>query len=167
VAKISVQRHPPERGLRHSATAPAGGCCCCCCCCLHTLGGVVGALTARPKKVEEPPIPTATLGKPHVPAKYSATGLYWLIVLLVAGFAVSWDVATNRYSDALDSLFAIVLLGLPVIQIIAMVLALLVVLLSRRPGREQRMLHLAWIGARGLIGAVIGVLVMLPLLKAC
>jgi hypothetical protein len=133
---------------------------------LHTLGGVVGALTARPKKLEAAPIPTATVGKPHVEPKYSATGLYWIVVLLVSGFAVTWDIGSKSDPDVVGSLFLVGFV-LPVIQVIAIVIALVVVLLSRRPGREQRMLHLARIGARGLIGAVLGVLVMLPFLKAC
>lgn len=162
---VSIERHPAERGSRGSAVAPAGQCCCCCCCCLHSLGGVIGAVSAFPRK---PPteIPQATIDGASRPRSDSALKHYWITLLLLCAFVVAWNLGIERHPDTMEGVFIIALV-LPAIQLAASVVAALVIGFSKRPGRDQRLRHLGRITLRGLIGAVIGTLMMLPLLTKC
>ncbi len=56
---------------------------------------------------------------------------------------------------------------LPAVQLLASAFAGLFITLSSRPGKEHRLMHLGKITLRSLIGAVIGILLMLPLLAKC
>jgi hypothetical protein len=160
--RIEIERIRPERGPRGAAAAPAGQCCCCCCC-LHSLGGLIGALTATAKPVPAEQVPTATTDKPQLAPKHSATGLYWTIVLIVSGLFVSYNFAVERHPDDGESLL-IIALALPVIQLFASFLVVIVIGFSTRPGRDIRIAHLGRITLRAFLGALIGVVIMLPLL---
>jgi hypothetical protein len=158
----TIQRHVPERGSRGQAIAPAGQCCCCCCCCLHTVGGIIGAATARASAAPISALPPATIDGATRTAKPSATGLYWGMVLLVSIFVAMWNLGVERHPDSAEAVLIIALV-LPGIQLGASMIAAIVIVLSKRPRKDERLRHLGKITFRAFIGAVIGGLVMLPL----
>jgi hypothetical protein len=61
----------------------------------------------------------------------------------------------------------IIALLLPAVQLLASAFTGLFITPSSRPGKDIRLLHLGKITLRSLIGAVIGILLMLPLLAKC
>jgi hypothetical protein len=163
VERVAIERHRPERGARGAAVAPAGQCCCCCCCCLHSLGGVIGAATARSKAVREE-VPAAAIGGATREPKPSASRLYWMIVLFVSAFVAVWNLGIERHPDQMDAVFIIVLV-LPAIQLASSIIAAIVIAVSKRPAKGERLRHLASITLRAFIGALLGTLAMLPMFK--
>ncbi len=161
--RVSIERHRPERGSRDAAVAPAGQCCCCCCCCLHSLGGAIGAVTARTQPPKDTPLPTAAIDGATYEPKYSAAGLYWTVVFAICAFAAAWNLGIERHPDNAEALLIIALL-LPFVQLSASLVTALIIAFSRRPGKDVRFRHLGRITARAFLGAMIGLVVMLPLL---
>ena len=166
MGQVSIQRHPAERGARGSAVAPAGQCCCCCCCCLHSIGGLVGAVSAFPAKLPAEVIPPASIDGSPRPASYSASKHYWVTVLLMCAFVVGWNLAVERHPSNEEAILIIALV-FPAIQLAASVVAAIVLGFSKRPGRDQRLRHLGKITLRAFLGGMIGVVLMLPLLSKC
>lgn len=160
---ISMQRVPAERDAVSGVTAAAGGCCCCCCCCLHTLGGVIGAATARAPKPPEDALqqPIAIVGANTAEPRYGIGKLYWLtlLILCVTG-APMVLVQAGAKADAVE-LFWFYALLLPFIQLATSLVVLgIEFLVTRRPGRDERLRHLGSITLRAFIGGLIGVGVM-------
>ena len=161
VSGITIERLPPEREARIAVAAPAGSCCCCCCC-LHSVGGLLGAVTAKRPPVPTMEPPTAVIGTDKVEPRYTVSREYWLSLLFIccvvspAFSLVAWDIQSK------DTWFVLAML-MPAMQLVASVAALCLSQISKRPGREERLRHLGTITLRAFIGAVIGFLVMLPM----
>ncbi|HET7503579.1 MAG TPA: hypothetical protein VFK02_21300 [Kofleriaceae bacterium] len=164
---ITIERKAPERGGRGIEAAPAGQCCCCCCCCLHTVGGVIGALSARSRPAAPPAIPPSTIGGPTREPRHSATGLYWAMTALVSGLVSVYFFGVEHASTNSTEVALLIAICFPGVQLAASVVAALVIAGSRRGGKEVRLAHLGRITLRGFLGAVIGGLLMLPLLGKC
>jgi hypothetical protein len=162
---IIIQRKPPERDLVGMTAAPAGDCCCCCCCCcLHSVGGMIGALTAAPKKVEPESLPISSTERGTLEPKTSAGGLYWPLVAIMCGLMIAYVAAADHDSVGLGEALFLVALGLPFAQLAASLVAALAIAGSKRVGKEARMGHLGRITLRAFVGAVIGLVLMLPFL---
>jgi|HubBroStandDraft_6_1064221.scaffolds.fasta_scaffold2084149_1 hypothetical protein len=164
--RVSIERHRPERGNRDVAVAPAGQCCCCCCCCLHSVGGIIGAATARSRPLQDPELPAAGIDGATREPKNSVAPLYWTLVLVLCGIAVGWNVGIERHPRTDESIL-IIALALPAVQLAAAATAAMILAFSRRPGKEERVRHLGRIAVRGFVGALIGAAVMVPLLAMC
>jgi hypothetical protein len=152
---VRVIRHRPERGLAMLAPLACG--CCCCCCCLHAVGGIVGSVVASssgPGKKDRP----MTLG--HV----NGGRTYWLSLVVTLAAWIAYCVlggVSGSGSDRLGWGLGGILLALPVMQIPAGVLALL--LCAREPDREERSAARQRVGRimlGGIAGAVAGTLLM-------
>ncbi len=159
---ITIERKPPERGTLGVDAAPAGQCCCCCCCCLHSVGSVIGALSARSKPmVEEVPI-SSTERSTLVP-KTSATGLYWASVSITCGLMLAYFGGIEHEHIKSDELALLIAIFLPGVQLGASVIAALIIGFSNRVGKEARMAHLGRITLRAFLGGLIGFAIMIPL----
>lgn len=164
---IEIERQLPERGERGVTAAPAGQCCCCCCCCcLHSLGGAIGALSARSKPVDSK-LPVSAIDRRPLEPRHTASGLYWAIVAIVSGLVSAYLVAFEREEIHPSKVWFMVVLLLPAVQLVASIIAALVLAGSRRVGKEQRLNHLMRITVRAFLGALIGGLLMLPMLSKC
>lgn len=164
---VTFERLPPERRIAASAVASAGSCCCCCCCCLHTVGSLVGALTAKPPEppAQTEPLPTAVVGTVKAEPKYKVTKEYWATVLVLATvvtplvfFVISKGQSEDMELGGWALLYAIVF---PAIQLAASLVVALRNAFSDRPGKHERLHHLARITIRAFIGGLIGIMVML------
>lgn len=156
---ITIERQVPERGARGGAAAPAGQCCCCCCCCLHTLGSVIGALSARAKPVDPAQIPISAIGGPPLEPRYSASGLYWAIVAIISGLSAAYFVAFEGDTVKTAEVGLMLAICLPAVQLAAAI----AIACSKRVGKEVRLRHLGKITLRAFLGALIGTVIMLPL----
>ncbi len=160
---IRIERVAPERTASMPVAAAAGGCCSCCCCCFHTLGGLIGAALAKPPKVVEPEAPVATIdGAPTTP-KYTAWKEYWtafliasLLTIMGLGFYI-----TDSGSDRLLAMVVFYGITTPLVQLGASLIALGMILSSKRPGRSERLRHLGKITLYTVIGAGLGFILVL------
>lgn len=142
-ASISVQRHPPERGLTH---ALYGGsccttCCCCCCCCAHTVGGLVGAAAGSW-------VAPALAGEAE--ASERARKTYWSTLRVVV-------LTTGALSLVAGPLGPLALLFiLPALQIVASLVELSRI--RKAPPEERLALRrqLFWITGGSLAGTLVG-----------
>jgi hypothetical protein len=128
---------------------------------------VIGALTARPIQpgaVE--PVPVSAASSMSLDAKTSASGLYWAITSLLCGLGLAYFGLIGEGMRPIEVALAIAL-GLPFVQLAASGVAAVVILMSKRVGKDVRMKHLGRITARAFVGAVIGIVLMLPLLALC
>jgi hypothetical protein len=150
-APITFILHPPERGRTHpSVPVCAGpGCCCCCCCCLHSAGGLLGAAVGsalaslgRPtensvERESEELLPSAN----EPPSLSSADGwhgnrpsavfTFWLtlLVLILLGNAIGFFMGLLDGNRG-NLLYGVVLtlLFFPLVQLLAIVIACLIVI---------------------------------------
>ncbi|MBA3503865.1 MAG: hypothetical protein M4D80_07650 [Myxococcota bacterium] len=162
---VTFERLPPERRITAPSAASAGSCCCCCCCCLHTIGSLVGALTA---KTPTPPevVPTAVVGSDRADPNFRVTKEYWATVLVLCTvglplFAFSQGAGTEDFD--MPSWLLIWAMFLPGIQLLASLVVVVRNQFSKRPGQRERMQHLGAITGRAFVGGMIGVLVMVVL----
>ena len=164
---VTFERLPPERRITAPSAAAAGGCCCCCCCCLHTIGSVVGALSAKTPKAPENPVPTAVVGTASVEPKYTVTKEYWATVLVMSLVVFPLFMFAMYGAEVMDgevAAWAIVYaLVFPGIQLASSLVVAVRNTYSSRPGKDQRMSHLGSITLRSFIGGLIGILIMLPM----
>jgi hypothetical protein len=163
---ITIERQLPERGARDAAAAPAGQCCCCCCCCLHSVGGVIGALSARAKPVDQT-IPVSAIEGRTLEPRHSASSLYWAIIAIMASVASAYFVTFEHHQVESAEIALMLAICFPGVQLAASVVAAIVIMRSKRVGKEVRLRHLGKITLRAFLGAVIGVLIMLPMLGRC
>lgn len=169
---ITVEKLPAERGAGAAPIAAAGGCCCCCCCCLHTVGSIIGAVTAHPPKQPVDDMlapPTAVVGTTTAEPKYTVWREYWISTLLLC--TVAFPLLFLRDVDAKDLTVPAMLLAfamiLPAVQLGASVVTFVITTTSKRPGKSERLQHLSRITLRAFVGALIGLAMMLPLLTMC
>ena len=164
---VTFERLPPERRITAPSAAAAGGCCCCCCCCLHTVGSVVGALSAKTPLVPDNAVPTAVIGTAAVAPSYRVTKEYWatVLVLTLVGFpllifAMYGAEAFGEEAAAWAIIYALVFPG---IQLAASLVVAVRNTYSSRPGKDERMKHLGSITLRSFLGGLLGIVVMLPM----
>ncbi|MDQ3299412.1 MAG: hypothetical protein M3619_22775 [Myxococcota bacterium] len=159
---ITFERLPPERENVAVSAASAGSCCCCCCCCLHTVGSLLGALTAMPPEAPVETVPTAIVGTPKSEPKYKVTREYWLTLFLVCAIAFPTLLLVRGYvvDESLEWLLWYALF-LPLMQLATSIIVAFMTYSSKRPGREQRIRHLVKITLRAFIGGLIGIGIML------
>jgi streptolysin S family bacteriocin protoxin len=174
---VSVTRHPPERRRSPITLAAAGCCCCCCCCCVHSILGLVGAgLGSARKSGETPPrygiappkAKTEEELKAAIGSSRSAVGLYWmtLVVLTVATGAVTGF--NSRGSEAGFAIFCVVGLGLPLIQLAASLVALVIVMVGPFKSRGAAGEQIGMITLKAFLWGLGGVALMalaIPFLK--
>ncbi len=168
---IVLEIHAPER--RRRPVVLAGGCCtscCCCCCCLHVIGGLVGAGLAGDSGVKLARLslpgmsPSPTLdakSRPESPvdAVRRVQRIYWgalgLTIVLVALISV--------WLGGPFATMVILLLGLPVLQLAASVIASIRVAALAGPHHRRAQGEVVRITAYGLLGAAIGGALLVPL----
>lgn len=153
---ITIERLPPERSSTMPLAAAAGGCCSCCCCCFHSVGSLLGAALAKPPKVEASDAPIAAIaGTPTVP-KYSAYKEYWLAFLI--GSIVLMMILGLYIDDGDKALAMLVIYAMlvPAAQLGGSIIALVMILTSKRPGQRERLRHLGKITLYAFIGTLIG-----------
>jgi hypothetical protein len=160
---VSFERLPPERRIAAPTAASAGSCCCCCCCCLHTIGSIVGALSARTPKPKDASVPTAVIGGGEAAPRYSVRKEYWvtLMVLSIVAFPLFCMAADWRVERA-EEWMLMYAIFLPGIQLATTVVVGVRNTFSKRPGQQERIRHLGSITLRAFLGTMIGIGVMLP-----
>jgi hypothetical protein len=163
---VTFERLPPERRIAAPSAASAGSCCCCCCCCLHTVGSLIGALTA---KAPQPPevVPTAVVGTDRADPNFRVTKEYWATVLVLAtiGLPLFAFSQGGTFDDPAEWLLVYAVF-LPAVQLVASGVVGLRNAFSKRPGRDERLRHLGSITGRAFIGGLIGIMAMVLLFSA-
>jgi len=121
-------------------------------------------MTAKPPQAPVATVPTAIVGTASTPPAYKVTREYWLTLLLLTaiGFPLVMFAMGARRWEATDWALGVAIF-LPLIQLAASVVVLVITASSTRPGRDQRLRHLGSITMRAFFGGVIGIVVMLPL----
>ena len=135
--RFQFTSHPPERG-RPETSDPAcsGACCCCCCCCLHTLGGLIGALTyslnatAQLKRLNPEELDydeDLTEGEVSSTTGMSVNAIYWLsmLALTIAGAVLGLLLGMQNnngaaLNNALISTGCVIVMVLPGVQFLAL-----------------------------------------------
>lgn len=82
----------------------------------------------------------------------SATKVYWSLVLIISVIVA----ATYSGMEGGEEGFWVLVMGLPGIQLAASVVAALVLALSRRGNRRERLFHLGKITLYSMAGAFVG-----------
>jgi hypothetical protein len=159
---VTFERLPPERRIAAPSAASAGSCCCCCCCCLHTVGSLIGALTAKAPKPPEV-VPTAVAGSDRADPNFRVTKEYWATVLILCTvglplFAFSQGAGADDFE--IEGWLLVWAMVLPGIQLVASMVVLVRNQFSKRPGLRERMQHLGSITGRAFLGGMLGILVM-------
>jgi hypothetical protein len=178
---IRLTAHPPERRRRSSVIAAQACCCCCCCCCLHTIGGLVGALVGSVIRLD----PTPRYADPDAEFPFRrdeelptfvvpASLVYWVVFSLASGLAwtgyVLYQMSGAPNSQEMIEGAVILIMLLPVVQLLASILALIVVALLPRsvsPDRPVALRRVGFITLWSFVGTMVGTLIMLlPFLPA-
>ena len=128
---------------------------------------MIGALSARSRPIGPAQIPASAIDGPMLEARHSAAGLYWAIVAIMSGMVGAYFQVFEDKEVKGDELALMLAIFFPLVQLAASVVAAIAIALSKRLGKEVRLQHLGKITARGVIGAVIGGAIMLPMLGAC
>jgi hypothetical protein len=171
--EIRFTAHTPERRRRPTSVTAACGCCCCCCCCLHTIGGLVGAISGsllavrpRPRPVDPSfPFPFRRDEIDQDEGTFPVAVVYWLLVLLGVGLVSVYYFITGSTGGTLDpnNLFIgalIALFFLPLVQVGASVLALVVAAVFYTD-KASAMIRVGKITLWSVVGTVVGILIML------
>jgi hypothetical protein len=173
---VVLRPHPPERLVRALARGEVAACCCCCCC-LHSIGGLAGAVvgTFYPRET------SAAGGKPPsaklrddeidgpwraVPARPRVGLIYWMSTLGVSVLACFWAMGSVRERGEWPVVCMFILaIFLPAIQLGGSFVTLLIVQ-SRpeRSGGRAGLKRLGHITLRSILGAAIGMFVMVLML---
>lgn len=154
MARVRVQRLPPER-LGRMAVVGSVCCssCCCCCCCLHALGGLVGAAAGSAWAVGpaggQPAEESARDGAAITVAVHWTTVVALSITTFVIGSLV--DV-----HDGIWIGLAAVVIGLPLFQLAAFLLGLLLAPLFPVPNKLASLKALGKIALLSFVGSVLG-----------
>jgi hypothetical protein len=172
--EIQVTAHAPERGKRSASVTAACGCCCCCCCCLHSIGGLVGAITGslltvrpRPRPVDPSfPFPFRRDELDQDEGTFPIAIIYWLLVLLLIAAVSVYYFLTARTSGVLDpsDLFLgalIALFCLPALQLGASMLTLIAALFYM--DKVTALIRVGKITLWSLVGTVVGILIMVAM----
>ena len=157
---VTFERLPPERRIAAPNAASAGSCCCCCCCCLHTVGSLVGALSAKTPKPPEDTVPMAVIGTDRVEPNYKVTKEYWATVLILTTIALPLYAISEGGNEPLEWAFAAAIF-MPGMQLLASLIVAIITSASKRPGKDQRMRHLGSITGRAFIGGLLGLFAMI------
>ena len=148
---IRVVAHPAERQVVAAvAGSPCCSCCCCCSCCLHAAGGLVGASIGSGQALVK--------SKDRDKSVFGVT-VYWGVFALLA---VASTLVVAYTSEALVA-FIFIILCAPAIQLVASVVALLVVAVSPVPDKGPAYSALGWITLWSVVGSAIGFAVMVAI----
>lgn len=166
-ARVRIERLPPERLERFVVVG--GMCCsscCCCCCCLHTLGGLVGAAmgsvwAVAPKAVDA----ASAAGGQRAAAGEARSGaaitvaVHWTVVVALSVTAfVLCSLADMR--DGIWIGLAAVVLGMPVFQLAAFFVGLVLAPLFPVPDKLASVKALGKIVLVSFLGSVVGALLL-------
>jgi hypothetical protein len=178
---IQVEKHPPERRRSRTVTTHCG-CCCCCCCCLHTIGGLIGAAICS-AVARKPAAGSATqeyydrafpAPQPASRSAFSPAFLYWviLVILIQAVFLISCAGFSHGpfNPESLEGVGAglmILAIFLPLVQIVASVLAIIAAAITDTEHAAARIWVVAKITFGSLIGTAIGIGIMFLLFAVC
>lgn len=153
--RVRIARLPPER-LERMAVVGSVCCssCCCCCCCLHALGGLVGAAMGSAWAA----VPTTGDATDRASARDAAAltvAVHWTIVvaLSVTAFVI------GSLTDVHDGIWiglASVVIGLPVFQLAAFVLGLVLTPFFPVPSKVASLKALGKIALVSFIGSLVG-----------
>jgi hypothetical protein len=168
---VTITRHPPEHDRPAAPdVAPAGCCCCCCCCCLHTLGGLLGAVSGSITTIEPPPV---RMTDPDAPFPFRRDEfedegpiiptplMYWMLVAFLIGVTALWPYVMDGMRNPgmmVWGLF-IAFMILPALQLGASVLSVFGVLLFY-PSKGLPLRRVGRITLWSFVGTLIGTLVM-------
>ena len=144
-SQIEVEHHPPERTCTANVLGSVCCSCCCCCCCLHTAGALIGAAVGSGWAMHGQ-AKSSTEGSGW-PSESSAIGAYWLVVVATSFLVFAGTAIGAGFGWAAG----VLVLGLPVIQVVAAGFALIAVLVM--PVKDRRHAALA-IGKVSLISVV-------------
>jgi hypothetical protein len=171
---IQVIAHAPERRRRPNSVTAACGCCCCCCCCLHTIGGLVGAITGslltvrpRPRPVDPSfPFPFRRDELDQDEGTFPIAIIYWLLVLVFIAAVSVYYFLKGRSGGVLDpnDLFLgalIALFCLPALQLGASVLTLVAALFYM--DKVSALIRVGKITLWSFVGTCVGILIMLAM----
>ena len=156
---VHIEKQPTERRRSAAATLYGG---CRCSCCLHTLGSVLGATIAPTygaKPEGEPPDDCRPFGASSVAVHW---WLAFLLVFACFASAVLSQEDAKSLPEALGVTSFAVLMTFPGIQLASAFLTLIVFSLWPRPDRVFQLKRAAAIIVGITIGAVAGLLVMVP-----
>jgi hypothetical protein len=168
---IRITAHTPERGKRSASVTAACGCCCCCCCCLHTIGGLVGAISGsllniryRPRPVDPSfPFPFRRDELDQEEGTFPVAVVYWIIVLLgvVAVSAYTFFAGSSGQLDPTMLLWGAVigLFFLPAIQLVASLLSLIIVAVFYTD-KTNGLIRVGKITLWSFVGTLVGILIM-------
>lgn len=162
---IAIERLPPERTATMPVAAAAGGCCSCCCCCFHTVGSLIGAAAARPPAGPAAGPPVATIGGAALEPKYSVNREYWMSFLVASIITVMILAVELTGNDKLIGMFVVYAIVVPAVQLAASISALIMTLMSKRPGQSERLHHLGKITLFSVIGALLGGIVIFAMFQ--
>jgi hypothetical protein len=161
MTRITVERLPPERDAAGAAAAAAGGCCCCCCCCLHSVGSLIGAASAKASRtIEATDPPSAVIGASTAEPTYSIARHYWMAVLVLSVLAVGGLATVFSENERMLGIAILMAILMPGVQLLASLAALVMSVISKRPGHQERLSHLGRITVRSVFGTLIGLAVM-------
>ena len=175
---------PPERDRQIGGVASAGACCCCCCC-LHSLGGVIGAAIA-PRIANRSQVFTIKSNEgtgedwdvddweegfdvartaPNRRQGYgipvsdspSAASYFWWTTLIFAVIATVLGTISDR--SPLVGLWILILL-LPLLQLGAVLIGVMILGLSSRPDKFYQLSQLGKIALGVILGAIGGIAIM-------
>lgn len=162
---ITIERLPPERAATMPVAAAAGGCCSCCCCCFHTVGSLIGAAAARAPNGPAGDPPTATIGGAPTEPKYSVSREYWMSFLVASVITMMILAAEIDSGDKLLGMVIVYAIVAPGVQLAASLSALVITLVSKRPGQSERLRHLGKITLFSVIGALLGGIVVFAMFQ--
>jgi hypothetical protein len=164
------------------------GCCCCCCCCLHTVGSIIGAAIApafgKNKGPSEPRYrhlveeydfsdynPTGITNQPseapetpnvRKPTGTSGVAIYWYAMLALLVIVLIYGVVSsiNGASDGVGGVILGLALGLPGLQLLASLIACLILVASVREDRNFQIIQVGKITLGCVLGTGVGLLIM-------
>ena len=169
-AGLTITSHPPEHGSGGAACVAPAGCCCCCCCCLHTIGGLVGAITGSVSLIEAQPIRMADPDSPFPFRRdefedegpvLPIAALYWLLVVFLIGVTcvVTYFETGATQPETLGWGLFVAFMILPALQLAASLLSLLAVAVFY-PAKSMPLKRVGKITLWSFAGTMIGLLLM-------
>ncbi|HZV00877.1 MAG TPA: hypothetical protein VFF73_29445 [Planctomycetota bacterium] len=157
---LEIEALPPERRTKKSLILLGDGCCCCCCCCLHSVGGLAGAVVAARKKR---PVAVAE----DTPGLGSAPGIYWMTLVVLCALCGGPGVLLGAGPNAVEALEVAligILMGFPLVQLLAALVAVIIIACLPRTIVAEKRAEIRTIGRIALYtfgGAMAGLIIMI------
>lgn len=112
-------------------------------------------------------VPISAVVRPNLVPRYSATGLYWAICAILCGLSITYFFGFEGDHVKRGEVAVMIAICFPGVQLAASLITLIAIVASRRVGKEVRLRHLGKITLRAFLGALVGTLLMIPLLGRC